>query len=803
MRNGRIGLLGKRNVYAAKAKRIIVVLLLLSVFATASMIAAYSSQSSISTHPLIDAGVSPLKVRPGDTMLITASCVDSAGIETVTADMGGIETIQLSLISGTICNGTWQDTWLVHDTEVRDYNTTVTATNVFGESSSVNIGWSDPATEGMGAYGEGTVTTPRYRLCYVGTGWGDEQSANEVGGEINMVVLRAAPTRNEKILGVLDKSGHINVQVWSGSSWGNGLEVTTAIGANYIYRGFDIAYEDSSGDALIVYQNNTDDPLYRVWNGTGWSDAVTLDLPTAGIPVWIRLKSKPGSDEIIVATLDLGEDVTAAVWNGSAWGNNISLETAAESSEYNGIAIAYESTSGDAMVAWSDGALKSGGPQYIFWNGTAWGVEATAPETGGEPLYLELGSDPDPSSDKIVMGAIDAGRDVNVNVWDGAAWGTNEEVTAGAEISVSKPADVEFESTSSEAIVAYSENGDPVLHYNTWSAGTWSVQWDGPNFGSDIQTCDLCSCPYSDDIMLGAVTEDNYLSTARWSGSAWGTVDVLETGVSSTYAMFMFAPDRCFTISDVDGGGPYKVGNTISVTWNLTGSASATEEYINVEYWDVTAGTQFNLTSHAPSATSSTSKALTSSKVGHKINVYVYTTSSSSGDNSTAITQGDPWPYSIIDAVVSWESYAEAAHTNVWGTAGHKYDSSNHTAYMYGEGFKLNHDYKVAYYDTDGWKVQTEFTNSSGGAGALSSQYDFTSNVSSAPGTWHCVVLNTTGSAPNTYDEAKADANYTVDDAFEVEQSAIPEFPTVVAAIAVCMLCAVAYVVMRRRAGKR
>ena len=647
MRKGGIEVLGKRNVYAAKAKRIIVVLLVLSVFAIASMMAACSSQSLISTYPVIDAGVSPLKVRPGDTMLVTASCVDPAGIETVTADMGGIETIQLSLISGTIYDGTWQATWLVHDTEVRDYNTTVTATNVFGESSSVNVGWSDPATAGMIAYGEGIVTAPRYRL-WTGAAWGNEQSANDVGGVTNMVVLRSARTKDEKILGVLDTSGHINVQVWNGSAWGTVLEVTTAIGTtNDDYRGFDIAYEDSSGDAIIVYQNNVDDPLYRVWNGNTWSDAATLDLPTDGIPVWIRMASKPGSDEIIVATLDKGLNVTAAVWDGSAWGNSINLEGAATSSTKNGIAIAYESSSGDAMVAWSDGAVTKGGPQYRFWDGSAWGAEVTAPETGDEPLFLELGSDP--SSDKIVMGSMCFFDNVNVNVWDGTAYGTNVEATAGAEKSHIKPADVGFESTSDEALLAYSENGIHILRYRTWSAGTWSAELNGPDFGNDLQTGDVRPDPNSDDIMLGVVTDDSNLRAAKWDGSAWGTVDILETGVSSAFASFMLSYDRHFIISDVNAGGPYEAGETISVNWSLTGSASATEEYINVEYWDATAGTQFDLKSHATSATSSTSKALTGTEIGHTIAVYVYTTSSSTGDRSTAITQGDPWGYSTSE----------------------------------------------------------------------------------------------------------------------------------------------------------
>ena len=242
----------------------------------------------------------------------------------------------------------------------------------------------------------------------------------------------------------------------------------------------------------------------------------------------------------------------------------------------------------------------------------------------------------------------------------------------------------------------------------------------------------------------------------------------------------------------------YKNGETITTTWTSADGFGSGEDYINVEYWDETTGTQFNLTSHDTSATSSTSKALTDSEVGHKINVYVYTTSSSSGDRSTNITEGDPWPYSVPLAVMSWGSYNDSAHSNPDDT----FSGDEHYVYMQGDGFMQTHDYKVAYYDVHGWKAQTE-ADSSDGTGALSSQYDFTSNVSSAAGLWHSVVLNTTGSAPNTYDAALLDANYTVNDEFTVEQSAIPEFPTVIAAIAVCMLCAVAYVVMRRKVGKK
>ena len=245
----------------------------------------------------------------------------------------------------------------------------------------------------------------------------------------------------------------------------------------------------------------------------------------------------------------------------------------------------------------------------------------------------------------------------------------------------------------------------------------------------------------------------------------------------------------------------YKNGETITTTWTSADGFGSGEDCINVEYWDVTNGTRFDLKSHATSASSSTSKALTDSEGGHTIAVYVYTTSSETGNNSTAITHGDPWPYSIPNAVQSWQSYAEVGHTTVWGTADHKYDSTNHTVYMHGEGFQVSHQYKIAYYDVSDSKVQTE-TNTSDGTGALSSQYDFTGNASATAGLWHSAVYDATDSPPSTYNST--DPNNIVDDDFTVEQSAIPEFPTVIAAIAVCMLCAVAYVVMRRnKYGKK
>ena len=92
---------------------------------------------------IIAASVVPIKVQPGDTMLVEAQIADDYGIKEVTADMGGIETINLKLKEGTIKKGKWQAEWLVHDVEVKEYITPITATNILGLSSQKEIKWSD------------------------------------------------------------------------------------------------------------------------------------------------------------------------------------------------------------------------------------------------------------------------------------------------------------------------------------------------------------------------------------------------------------------------------------------------------------------------------------------------------------------------------------------------------------------------------------------------------------------------------------------------------------------------------------
>ncbi|MFH1188873.1 MAG: type II secretion system protein [bacterium] len=111
-------------------------------------IAAPPVPEELTTPQFVSATIDPIKVVPGDIMRITAHITDASGISSVNANMGNIDTIDLSLIEGTKFEGTWETTWRVHDTEPIYYTTTITATNLHNISNQTELSWMDPPASG-------------------------------------------------------------------------------------------------------------------------------------------------------------------------------------------------------------------------------------------------------------------------------------------------------------------------------------------------------------------------------------------------------------------------------------------------------------------------------------------------------------------------------------------------------------------------------------------------------------------------------------------------------------------------------
>ena len=133
----------------------------------------FNSQFSINYNlnpVIISALVEPEKVIPGDIMTVTTKIKDNFGIKSVIADMGGIETIELKQIDGDIYQGTWENKWKVHSTEVKDYVTTIIVTNIFNQNTIKEIEWSDPPINWGDDTQQGTQTTiSNWFRCIGGT----------------------------------------------------------------------------------------------------------------------------------------------------------------------------------------------------------------------------------------------------------------------------------------------------------------------------------------------------------------------------------------------------------------------------------------------------------------------------------------------------------------------------------------------------------------------------------------------------------------------------------------------------------
>ncbi|EKE15717.1 MAG: hypothetical protein ACD_11C00108G0011 [uncultured bacterium] len=374
------------------------------------------------------------------------------------------------------------------DADTKRATTTVSWTQNLQRIGSVVLdtyftNWQAPvaaASRTMMVYSKSTVI-PYYRI-WDGSSWEAEGAATSVNNSIQYLVLKFAKNRDEAILGTLDSTGDIRVQVWNGSSWGTTTLLANVGLTNDAYRGFDIDYETSGDRAIVVYNNaNAVDPSYRIWNGSSWSSPVVIaDPPTSGVPFWIELERNPlsSSNEISMFFSDSNVDVYGMAWNGSTWGTMGTAAvwdaTSAVSSK-KAIDVAYEQNSGRAMFMWGDSVATD--QYYRIWNGTTLTAATLLdiPASGGIANWVELVSRP--NSNELMYGVLDAGADLNTRKWSGSAWDTvtqHPEHDAACENITSKNFDIVYETYSGNEAKAWLMWGDgATVSHRQWLGSGW------------------------------------------------------------------------------------------------------------------------------------------------------------------------------------------------------------------------------------------------------------------------------------------------------------------------------------------
>jgi type II secretory pathway pseudopilin PulG len=291
-------------------------------------------------------------------------------------------------------------------------------------------------------YGDGT-NVPKYRSYNKET---DELSA-ETGTFTATVgptwIVRTAPDRHIALGGYYDSTGTLTVMCFDGTNWIQEFQAPSG-GIGNRHR-FDIAYEQATGDALIVYSKGPhvfSQLGYRTKPGgtacgpSSWSGETLFDpARTSNDIMYVRLSSdkRVASHLIGMTWVDTSDDISAAIWNGSSFVNeptsvtDNNVERVSSSHDIENMDLEYESISGDLMLVWGNGNGNNGtnGVRYRVCTGgiamCTWGAVTTPPTFIDDATNLDLSVNP--LTDEMVFASIgNAGGDLQIGYWNGSAW---------------------------------------------------------------------------------------------------------------------------------------------------------------------------------------------------------------------------------------------------------------------------------------------------------------------------------------------------------------------------------------------
>jgi hypothetical protein len=448
--------------------------------------------------------------------------------------------------------------------------------NVYMNFSSYISGSSNTSqTDAFLAYRDSTTTlnTPKERTWNGSTTTWDSQSEMPTSGsQVRWVRVAYCPVVArcfEKIVVTLSNDGYLDAYVWNVTS--KAWNVTNDIGfvgttAND-HRPFDVAYEKTSGEILLVWgvsdTDTTHDLAYKTWSySTGWSAIGYIDDTGHATNIqyfWVELASNPtsGSNEITMVALDNNDsDANGWVWNGASWGSIRSLDddTAIDTKEC--IAVAYEQTSGRAWTAVGSGTAAN---TFTLRSQTAgsWNATTESPNVGAVPNWCTLKADP--SSNRLMLVSVDGSSDLNVVHYGGTgSWTVNYggfTEDTGVDTAAQRCADFAWEPTGSKGLIVWGTTTDKIKYqaFDGTSWGTASEPAMGTHEHPWVQLRTNPRPAAGGTKILGAVLEATAedVGAISWDGSTFTIIGTNTISSATTVITY-----ECFDVEFMKFGTP-------------------------------------------------------------------------------------------------------------------------------------------------------------------------------------------------------------------------------------------------------
>lgn len=280
--------------------------------------------------------------------------------------------------------------------------------------------------------------------------------------------------------------------------------------------------------AMIGYLNGSaaeqNVPKYSNWTQTSWTNEASANSIGSHLNQMFVIKSgTTRKNEKILAVSDDNNDLTFQVWDGVFWGSLIEISGALRDVDRKGFDVAYESQSGDAVVAFYNESISDNLVRYMVWNGIVWSPEVTAEPIGTNDInWIKMASNP--LSDEILMATLDRGnKDIYAQVWNGSEWWSPLLIELDAPVDDRQCFDVMFEQLSGNVMVVWGDNSDD-LFYRKWnsSSQSWEPKTLIRNTGNQINWIKLASDPGSNNIILGTLLNNKAVDVEIWNGTSWG-----------------------------------------------------------------------------------------------------------------------------------------------------------------------------------------------------------------------------------------------------------------------------------------
>ena len=436
--------------------------------------------------------------------------------------------------------------------------------------------------------------------------WSTPVELVDAGNELQGVRSASCPIEAryyEKIVAVVDDDSDLDVYVYNGTTW---LHSNFGDMDGRDQRPFDVAYETTRGNAMLVYGTKVmgagRDLAYRVWDGSSWSTEQYMNDPSENDNSleyrYVNLASNPvsGSNQLAFIGIDSDNwDACAAIWNGNAWVSWQEISTNVPRIDRECVAVAYEYTSGNILAV-------AGNGNRVYWsryNG-AWSAPANFDINSGSTtvmMWLTLKSHLVAGSNRIMLLSLDDARDACARDWN-SAWGTSVRLDNDMEADDAMCFDGDWELTGTTFVAFGGNRNTNSLSYKSWTPSGWDIGYNSWNTYSGLTREQRWVKVRTDPrgvgnvkMLIATIDDDRDLVISTWDGSAITYQSELTTDVGVTnrdvldieYNLFG-DPDQ--DTAEVEISGSSNTESLSQLSWTVDSAVSQAEANVTFQLYD-------------------------------------------------------------------------------------------------------------------------------------------------------------------------------------------------------------------------